>query len=362
MIPESEPLTVELEAALLRELRRCYDWENYARFRDRLVRPVLVLTDSPRKLGEWRRAGRMLSISRTLVLERPWSEVVAVLEHEMAHQFVDEVLHIHDETAHGATFAKVCAERGIDGRATGAPVPVAGVDGERVLDRIRKLLALAGSSNQHEAELGMRTAHELMLRHNIDEAAARTDRAFEVRHVGDPTRRGSRLEAGIVGLLTEFFFVEAIRIPVYLPRLGKRGHVFEIVGTRPNVEMACHVHAFLLSTCDRLWRANRGDARVRSGRDRLAYQCGVIAGFRAKLVLERTELRGTGLVWRGDRGLEAFYRARHPKIVTARHSTSINAAHAAGREAGATIVIHRPVESKSATNAARLRLGGGSGI
>ena len=214
----------------------------------------------------------------------------------------------------------------------------------RVLERIRKLLALAGSANQHEAELAMRTAHELMLRHNVDEAAARTDRTFEVRHVGDPTRRGNRVERAIVGLLTEYFFVEAIRIPVYLPRLGKTGHVYELVGTRPNLEMACHVHAFLLATCDRLWRDNRGDARVRSGRDRVAYQAGVIMGFRLKLVLERQALAGTGLVWRGDATLEQHYRKRHPRIVKRHARQQINDALKAGTEAGVNIVLHRPIE------------------
>jgi hypothetical protein len=344
MVPESEPLSAELEALLLRQLRGCYEWANYARFRDQLKQPVLELSDATRRLGQWSRAGRVLSLSRALVLGRPWPEVVAVLEHEMAHQFVDEVLGVRDETAHGATFARVCAERGIDARAAGAPIAVAGADGDRVLERIRKLLALAGSANQHEAELAMRTAHELMLRHNVDEAAARTDRTFEVRHVGDPTRRGNRVERAIVGILTEYFFVEAIRIPAYLPRLGRTGHVYELVGTRANLDMACHVYAFLLATCDRLWRENRGDARVKSGRDRISYQAGVISGFRGKLVAERSQLAGTGLVWRGDARLDRYYRARHPLIRNIRGTQPVNAAHKAGADAGRNIVLHRPME------------------
>jgi hypothetical protein len=195
----------------------------------------------------------------------------------------------------------------------------------------------------------MRKAHELMLRHNIEDAAARADRAYEVRHLGDPTRRVSRVESQIVGLLSEFFFVKAIRMPVYLPRHGRRGAVYEIAGTRPNLEMACHVHAFLLATADRLWRENRADARVRSGRDRLSYQSGVVGGFRDKLASERVELGGTGLVWRGDADLDQFYRARHPRVVTRRTTTWMTGAHAAGREAGSKVVLHRPVEHGAST-------------
>ena len=36
-------------------------------------------------------------------------------------------------------------------------------------------------------------------------------------------------------MLVSFFFVEAIRIPTYVVRVGQRGHVFELCGTRANV-------------------------------------------------------------------------------------------------------------------------------
>jgi len=81
-------------------------------------------------------------------------------------------------------------------------------------------------------------------------------------------------------LLAEAFLREGDPVAGVLPRTGTRGSVHEISGTRPNVEMAAHVYAFLLATAERLWRANRGDARVRSGRDRLSYHrasCAVFA-------------------------------------------------------------------------------------
>jgi hypothetical protein len=348
-------LSAELEAALVRELARCYDHLNWLRFRDRLHRPIIAVVDSAHRLGRWERATRRLELQRALVIARPWPEVVAVLEHEMAHQFVDEVLEVTDETAHGATFQQVCAERGIDARAHGAPVVRNDAVGDRTIDRIRKLLALAGSSNQHEAEVAMQRAHELMLRHNLDQLPLARD--FEVRHLGAPFRRASPVEAQVVALLAELFFVEAISIPVYLPRIGARAHTYEIAGTPANLEMACHVHAFLLATADRLWRDNRDDARIRSGRDRVAYQTGVIRGFRDKLLHERAALRGVGLVWVGDAGLDAFYRRRHPRVVTRRQAVRGGAAHRAGHEAGREVVLHKPVAATGGGGARKL-LGG----
>lgn len=345
--PELDALSATLEAALLRELSSEYDWVDRVRFGGRLHRPVIALSESASRHGQWNGATRTIELSRRLVLDRPWPEVVGVLEHEMAHQFVDEVLGVREESAHGETFRRVCAERGIDGRAAGPPVASDHADIDRVLDRIRKLLALAGSPNQHEAEMAMRKAHELMLRHNIEAATAHAEREFEVRYLGDPHKRRTRVENDVAVLLGESFFVQVIRLPVYLPRTGARGSVFEISGTRPNVEMAAHVWAFLLATAARLWQENRSDQRVRSGRDRLSYQAGVVRGFRDKLAAERVELRGTGLVWRGDAKLEAFYHARHPRITTRSRTVRVDGAHAAGREAGRSVVLHRPVEHGS---------------
>jgi hypothetical protein len=226
-----------------------------------------------------------------------------------------------------------------------------------VLERIRKLLALAGSANRHEAEGAMQRAHELMLRHNIEAAAATEARAFEVRHLGDPLRRISGVEAAILALLSDCFFVRVIRIPVYLPREGKRGNVHELSGTRANLELAVHVYEFLLATAERLWRENRTDARVRSGRDRIAYQSGVIRGFHDKLKLERATLAGTGLVWRGDAGLDEHYRRRHPRTHSSSRRTRVGGAHHAGREAGHKVVLHRPVAD--GPSAARRLLRGG---
>jgi len=116
---DSAELSAALEAALVRELRRLYEQLNERWFDERLKRPVLALADTTRRLGQWTRATRTLELSRSLVFARPWREVIGVLEHEMAHQYVDEVLGVVDETPHGPTFQRVCAERGIDAKATG---------------------------------------------------------------------------------------------------------------------------------------------------------------------------------------------------------------------------------------------------
>ena len=345
-------LSAELEAALLRELSARFHLENYTRFEMRLTAPVFALVDSTTKLGRWVPAMRRLELSRAFVLSRPWLEVMSVLQHELAHQYVDEVLRVRDEAPHGETFRRVCEERGIDGRAGGVPTAADAPEGDRVLDRIRKLLALASSDNRNEAELAMQKAHELMLRHNVESPGSRS---YVIKQLGDPAKRGNRVEGAVLSLLAEMFFVKVILVPVWIATLGKRGTAYEVTGTHANVEMAEHVYEFLLATAERLWTANRGDARVRSGRDRLSYQMGVIAGFRGKLLLGRSTLQQTGLVWVGDGDLDRYHHARHPRVRTRRRTLTINGAHSAGLEAGAKVVLNKPVtEGPSPSRGPRL--------
>ena len=127
----------------LAELARAWRDLNQLHFGGALRRPVLALTDTERRLGCWQREGRTLSLSRVLLMKRPWGVVLEVMRHEMAHQYVDEVLRIHDQTAHGPAFQRVCRERAIDGRAIGVPVQDAPTPRPAILRKVHALLALA---------------------------------------------------------------------------------------------------------------------------------------------------------------------------------------------------------------------------
>src|SRR4029079_18270874 len=141
--------------------------------------------------------------------------------------FVDEVLHIHDEPAHGPAFRRVCQERGIDARAAGAPTAVYQVSSNPVLERIAKLLALAESPNEHEAQAAMSAAQRLMLKHNIEAAVSGTVASYCFRPLGQPTGRISEHERRLAMILDDFFFVQVIWVPIWRTQEAKRGSVLE---------------------------------------------------------------------------------------------------------------------------------------
>ncbi|HTJ83227.1 MAG TPA: DUF2786 domain-containing protein [Polyangiaceae bacterium] len=342
-------LEAELEAALVREIRREYHRLNDSYFKGRLVLPTLLLSDAETRLGRFDSASRTLEIARKLALREPWGILTEVLKHEMAHQFVFEVLKIEGESAHGPAFRELCAKMGIDAKASGMPAEAAPrtVEEERVLERIAKLLALAESPSQHEAEAAMNAAQRLMLKYNLEAATVRrTDHtaSYAWRTLGKPSGRVQEAERMLAAILGAHFFVEVIWVPVYRPYEGKRGSVLEISGTPANLEMATYVHSFLSHAADRLWLEHKRAHSVRSDRDRRTFLSGVMSGFLAKLEVEKKAQAKSGLVWTGDADLHRYYRKRHPHVTTVRYGGGPrNDAHAQGHAAGKSLVLHRPM-------------------
>ena len=346
-----QALSSELEAKLLLRLREEWHAINYTYFKDALRQPLLQLADTRRRLGQWNAELRTLELSRPLVLEYPWTEVMEVLKHEVAHQYVTEVLGIDDEGPHGPTFRKICARLGIAGTATGSPSRELDTDdpAQRVLTRIRKLLALAQSPNQNEAEAAASTARKLMLKFNVEGADARERgpaRRYGYRHLGRPSGRIYEHERRLGLLLTTYFFVEGIWLPVYRPTEGKRGTVFEICGLEHNLMMAEHVHAFLTATALRLWADYRRAQGGGSNRDRQAFLAGVMRGFETKLAEQNQSFEEQGLVWVPAPDLNVYFRARYPRVHTERRrGARRNEAFSSGREAGREIVLSQPVST-----------------
>jgi hypothetical protein len=270
----------------------------------------------------------------------------------MAHQYVDEVLGQRDQTAHGPAFRRVCSERGIDARASGAPAETAGAEANReehsALEKIARLLTLANSPNEHEAQAAMAAAQRLMLKYNLDVSARSSQRDYCYRHVGTPSGRVYEAPRILALILSEHFFVETIWVPVWRPLEGKRGSVIEVCGTRANVELADYVHDFLTHTSERLWREHKRAHAITSNRDRRVFLAGVMTGFRNKLESQKKENREHGLVWRGDADLSAFLKQRHPRSHWTRYASSQHhAAHAEGQRAGSKIVLHRGLGTKT---------------
>ncbi len=348
---------IELERALLHELRATHGHINRSHFRAALTLPQFSLTDASSFLARWLKHTRSIEFSRRFVLGTPWGSVLEVLKHEMAHQYVHEILR-EDEVPHGAAFRATCERLGIDASAAGLPRSEASRKAHPLLDRVQKLLALAQSDNRHEAEAAAAAAQRLILKHNIQVTQDETQRAYTFRHLGRITGRVSEWERRLGNILSEHFCVEVIWVPAYRLEEQKRGSVMEAIGSHENLELAAYVYDFLSMTAERAWLQHREAEGIKGNRERMTYLAGVMSGFADKLTEQARVHKRNGLVWVPHAELGVYTRKRHPYLRSITHQGHRRGdAFAHGQRAGRDVVLHRGLTQSGAGGETKLLRG-----
>jgi hypothetical protein len=337
-------------------LAQSYDEFNRSLFKGELKRPVIAFVDRTHRLGQWSSEGRTLELSERLVLDQSWGVIIEILKHEMAHQYVYEILGITDEGPHGKAFRRVCESHGIDPRPAGLPVasehnPEQG----RRIDQLTKLLRLAESGDVHEAAAALSAAQRLMLKYNLSEPLAPHHSHYSHRHLGKPTGRVTEAERILACILGEHFFVQVIWVHVYRPFEDKRGSVLEVCGTTDNLELASYVYTYLLAAGERLWDEYQRTHQIRSNLHRRDFVAGVFTGVREQLKKDQKQREKEGLVWVGDAELASYLKRRHPHIRWMRgQSRERPEAWGKGRDAGRKLDLHRPLREARQAGPKRL--------
>ncbi len=319
-----------------------------------LREPVIRIVESRSKLGTWDRDTRTLSVSEHHIARDPWLAVMETLRHEMAHQYAHEVLQAWDERPHGSAFAHACERLRVDQRASGRGDEVTANREEiasknRIIDKVHKLLSLSSSPNEHEAQVAVNKARELLLRHNIETVDLAGERRFGVRWLGPVRGRHHHYEMVMASILGDFFFVSVIWTHTFDAPRCKRGTVLSVYGEEANLDMAEYVYEYLEQLLGALWRDYKTKRAIRGDRDRLTYFSGVLNGFHEKLTAQDRSLREKhALVWSGDPGVEEFLRRHHPRIRTSSSRGSVRSkAYEDGVEAGRSVTLRRPVRGSS---------------
>ena len=266
-------------------------------------KPLFSLKDMTTKLGYWSRERREICLSRNLVRDHPWDAVREVLLHEVAHQFAHEVLRAQREPPHGPKFLKACNLLRANPKTSGRYKPLherifqgSSRSEDKIMVRIRKLMALAQSQNEHEAEAAVAKAHQLIAKYNLTLLARGEHRDFVSVFVGKAALRHFREKYALARLLTDFYFVYGIWVPAYVMGKGRMGSVLEISGTVQNIKIAHYVYDFVRLFINSRWHEYNEDKRFNRYR-KTDFAMGVIQGFRSKLK-SQSERKSTA----GDKG------------------------------------------------------------
>ncbi len=256
----------------------------------KLLPPIMEITDSTRYLGNWQAATRTIGISCHLILQYSWDITINILKHEMAHQVCSEIFQNHG-TSHDREFLRACDFLGLPPEYCRASIdfstflphhPVGNQVTDRrkkLLEKIRKLLAMADSANEHEALVALQMASSIMEKYNLDGSADLETKEITYRIIRTGKKRIDGYQRTIASILSRYFKVTLICSRLYDPVADEVHKTFEIFGRSDNVEVAEHCFSFLQNRLAYLWQMNR--ARFsNSGRSaRKSYYLGILHGF-----------------------------------------------------------------------------------
>jgi hypothetical protein len=328
-------LSNEFQSLILLELIKAWNKQVDSFKWKGITCPIFRLDQNKDHLGQWAGETRVMSLNTQFVSTRPWSEVLEVLKHEMAHQYVHEILNVEDEAPHGPAFRSLCKRLGIDATPRGA-VPTDKISTtNHIVEKVQHLLELAKSSNEGEAHNAADAAHNMMLKYNISVQEKNEERGYTTLYLGGLTGRIQNWMGELANLLSSFYFVEVIWLHNYDPRTRKDGFELEISGTNENVEVAEFVHEFLSRSALEAWDRKFSDLNFKDELERQFQRTymlpgaphtlkgqtisaranflrGFIRGFKAQLAQMEAKEISEGLVLAKDIGLEEFYHTRYP--------------------------------------------------
>ncbi|MEX0683416.1 MAG: DUF2786 domain-containing protein [Dehalococcoidia bacterium] len=227
------------------------------------------------------------------------------------------------------------------------------IDNARILEKVRRLLALSTSSNEHEAALAAAKAQELLLTYNLEladvPAVQREDVTQEVLNTGNT--------ASWVGVLLGSVARHNFGDAIYLGD-GQRA----IIAQPHNIEVIKYLYDYLVREINRL--ADRGwasfDGYASSARRwKTGFRFGAISAIDARLEAERRKAQQASvdtraLIVTSDEAVRAAVHRYYPQLRTRKVGGGDLGGYGAGRAAGASVDI-RPAVGGSSSGGSLLR-------
>lgn len=224
---------------------------------------------------------------------------------------------------------------------------------EKLVEKIKKLLALGNSTNEYEAKLAAEKASELLTKHNLSMQQVMEDKTYEQRTLDEKTNRIRREDKWIMPLVADFFFVKML-IRSVSSRDKRRINQYVLIGQPVNTAVAAYIFEFLILQYRQLWVDYKKQYN-KTEKSREAYYHGLTHGIKMQLELQvkKTEAEAGLMVIRDDPALQKYIKNQFQNLTTNKSQASLyQDQHAAGAgiEAGKSLNLRRGLTESNKTN------------
>jgi hypothetical protein len=309
---------------------------------------VVVFEDNTR-LGYFDSQSYELGLSKKLMFQAKDEVLKNIIRHELAH-FMCYLLY-GPRVLHGEEFHDTCRSFGWGPEVYSAYAnidlensKITDTDSktEKLLARLKKLLALASSDNIHERELATLKANQLLLEHNLDlsKQNATDDETVYVKRVLEATRKSAK-HVAIYEILKTFFVS-----PVF--NHGRGVFYLEVIGDMTSVELADYVAHFLDHELEVIWREiQKENPKLKGRASKNSFFTGVAKGYVQKIEKQKSTIAtGSDLV-AIEKNIQKNLRIVYPRIGHSSLSGGMHNAdaHNAGIVKGSNLSIKPAISS-----------------
>jgi dimeric dUTPase (all-alpha-NTP-PPase superfamily) len=182
---------------------------------------------------------------------------------------------------------------------------------EDTFNKIKKLLRVATSSNQHEAELAMAHAQKLGILHNIDISSinAFDEKKEEEKYTKDDVNCGQRY--GITQRFANWILEKHFNVKIILSGSRHFGKSIHIIGKTSDVEFAKYLNDYLQETFMRIWHSER-KIKNYAVRERESFLYGLYLGLNQKLDENKKEVEEQKFIQiSNEKGEEEGEKVKH---------------------------------------------------
>jgi len=216
-------------------------------------------------------------------------------------------------------------------------------DKEKIVDKIRKLLALSESSNEHEALLAMENANKLLMKHNLEMSDVSEVDLNEM--IEDDIISGKRIMTYKTNLLNSVMKLNNCEIIVHNRVRGEK--IVKALGKKHNIQVSVSMYEYLIATMEKIAKKERV-SNLNSFRIGFAYSINQKVN---EIIRERNKKQNefdeacTALVVVEKALVKKFMREKYPNIRTTSTKSSISdqASYMSGRSAGASVSLNAQV-------------------
>jgi hypothetical protein len=311
--------------------------------------PLNIVVYEGEDWGHFNHDFLQIGLNRKLIYLAKDSVVRDVLKHELAHYLT----RLHFGTgvqAHGREFYEICDKYKFPKHISDATMNLENSNqsktgdlaSERILEKVKKLLTLAQSSNAHEAELATIKANDLLLRHNLEHIHSTQDEPIYIDRILTKPKKDAKFIA-IYDILRHF-----IVRPVF--HYGRGSCTLEVSGTLTNVKLARYISEFLDRELDHLWKETKAEFGFTGLRAKNSFFIGVARGFEEKMNKVKhgysdEDQRSLIVV---EKNLTEQIDKIYGRLSSTRSTGSIDGqAQSAGHAKGKNLIINKGVETSS---------------